>query len=41
MFSEVSNQKQFFKVGAESTGPIPSKQLLQVVQTAAETGAKV
>ncbi|XP_027183850.1 uncharacterized protein LOC113782139 [Coffea eugenioides] len=41
VFSEVSNQKQFFKVGAESTGPIPSKQLLQVVQTAAETGAKV
>ncbi|CDP11230.1 unnamed protein product [Coffea canephora] len=41
VFSEVSNQKQFFKVGAESTGPIPSKKLLQVVQTAAETGAKV
>ena len=41
VFSEVSNQKQFFKVGAESTGPIPSGQLRQVVQAAAETGTKV
>lgn len=41
VLSEVPNQQQFFKVGAESTGPIPSKQLMQVVQSAAETGAKV
>ncbi|KAK4491515.1 hypothetical protein RD792_002265 [Penstemon davidsonii] len=33
-------QTHFFTVGAESTGPIPSDQLLQVVQTAANTGAE-
>ncbi|KAL3523001.1 hypothetical protein ACH5RR_015835 [Cinchona calisaya] len=41
VLSEVPNQKQFFKIGAGSTGTIPSKQLLQVVLTAAETGAQV
>ncbi|CAI9090502.1 OLC1v1025284C1 [Oldenlandia corymbosa var. corymbosa] len=43
VLSEVNNpsRKQYSRVGAESTGPISSKQLLQVVQTAAETGAQV
>ncbi|GER33176.1 inositol monophosphatase family protein [Striga asiatica] len=39
--SEISNQKQYSKVGAKSTGPIPSDQLLGVIQTAAKTGAQV
>lgn len=39
--SEVPNRKQFQRVGAESTGSIPSKELLQVVETAAKTGAQV
>ncbi|CAA2934398.1 phosphatase IMPL1, chloroplastic [Olea europaea subsp. europaea] len=41
VLSEVPNQSPFSKVGAESTGPIPSEQLLQVAATAAETGAQV
>ncbi|CAK9187148.1 unnamed protein product [Ilex paraguariensis] len=36
----VLSERQFSRVGAESTGPIPSSQLLEVVETAAKTGAK-
>lgn len=39
--SESSNQKQFSKVGAESTGHIPSDQLIRVVEAAAKTGAEI
>ncbi|KDP23150.1 hypothetical protein JCGZ_00142 [Jatropha curcas] len=39
--SEFPNQKQYPKVGAQSTGPIPTSQLIQVVETAAKTGAEV
>lgn len=39
--SDISNQKMFPKVGAQVTGPIPPAQLLQVVETAAKTGAEV
>lgn len=38
---EIPSQKKYSKVAAESTGPIPSNQLLQVVETAAKTGAEV
>lgn len=39
---EVPNQeKKYTKVAAESTGPVPSNQLLLVVETAATTGAEV
>lgn len=39
---EIPNQKKnYSKVAAESTGPIPSNQLLLVVETAATTGAEV
>ncbi|PSS02621.1 Phosphatase [Actinidia chinensis var. chinensis] len=41
VLSEISSQKQYPKVAAESTGPIPSIQLLQVVEIAAKTGAEV
>lgn len=41
VLTEVSNQSNYPKVGAQSTGPIPSSQLLQVVETAAKTGAEV
>ncbi|XVF40048.1 hypothetical protein PTKIN_Ptkin01aG0081200 [Pterospermum kingtungense] len=41
LISEVSNQRQYSKVGAKSTGPIPPTQLIQVVETAAKTGAEV
>lgn len=41
VLSEVPNQNQYFKVGAESTGPVPSDQLLDVIETAAKTGAQV
>ena len=41
VLSEISNQKQYPKVAAESTGPIPSIQLLKVVEIAAKTGAEV
>lgn len=37
----LSEEKQYFKVGAESTGPIPADQLLDVIETAAKTGAQV
>ncbi|KAM3742178.1 hypothetical protein ACB098_07G051100 [Castanea mollissima] len=41
VLSEIPNQKQYPKIGAQSTGPIPPSQLLQVVETAAKTGAEV
>ncbi|KAL0442337.1 UNVERIFIED_CONTAM: Phosphatase IMPL1, chloroplastic [Sesamum latifolium] len=41
VLSETPNQRQYFKVGAESTGPIPYDQLLDVIETAAKTGAQV
>ncbi|XP_010276157.1 PREDICTED: phosphatase IMPL1, chloroplastic [Nelumbo nucifera] len=41
LLSEIPNEKRYSKVGAESTGPIPSKQLLEVVENAAKTGAEV
>lgn len=41
VLSESPNQKHYLKVGAESTGPIPSDQLLDVIETAATTGAQV
>lgn len=41
VISEVPNQKLYPKVGALSTGPIPPTQLIQVVETAAKTGAEV
>lgn len=41
VLSEIPNQKQFAKIGAGSTGSIPSDQLLQVVESAAKTGAEV
>ena len=41
LISEVSNQRQYPKVGAKSTGPIPPSQLIEVVETAAKIGAEV
>ncbi|EXC24757.1 Phosphatase IMPL1 [Morus notabilis] len=41
VISEIPNQRYYPKVGAHSTGPIPASQLLQVVETAAKTGAQV
>lgn len=41
VLSEIPDKKKFFKVGADSTGPIPSAELLQVVESAARTGASV
>ncbi|PON45573.1 Inositol monophosphatase [Parasponia andersonii] len=41
LISEVPNQKQYAKVAAHSTGPVPATQLIQVVETAAKTGAEV
>ncbi|XP_057812110.1 phosphatase IMPL1, chloroplastic [Salvia miltiorrhiza] len=41
VLSDVSEEKQYFKVGAESTGPIPSDRLLAVIEIAAKTGAQV
>ncbi|KAK9267907.1 hypothetical protein L1049_010344 [Liquidambar formosana] len=41
VLSEIPNQKQYPKMGAQSTGPIPPNQLIQVVETAAKTGAEV
>lgn len=35
------SEKQYPKIGAQSTGPIPANQLIQVVETAAKTGAQV
>ncbi|MCD9644974.1 Phosphatase impl1, chloroplastic, partial [Datura stramonium] len=39
--SEVGNKKEYSKIGADSTGSIPSSELLQVVEAAARTGAQV
>ncbi|XP_070051458.1 phosphatase IMPL1, chloroplastic isoform X3 [Nicotiana tomentosiformis] len=40
--SEVGNNKKVYsKIGADSTGSIPSNELLQVVEAAAKTGAQV
>ncbi|XP_065852489.1 phosphatase IMPL1, chloroplastic [Euphorbia lathyris] len=42
VLSEIPNQNQQYpKVAAQSTGPIPPTQLIQVVETAAKTGAQV
>ncbi|GLT55136.1 hypothetical protein SLA2020_282840 [Shorea laevis] len=41
VLSEIPNQKQYPKIGAQSTGPIPLSHLIQVVETAAKTGAEV
>lgn len=41
VLSEIPNQKQYVKVGAQSTGPIPASQLIEVVEKAAKTGAEV
>ncbi|XWS18693.1 hypothetical protein CRYUN_Cryun32bG0066800 [Craigia yunnanensis] len=41
LISEISNQRQYPKVGAKSTGPIHPTMLIEVVQTAAKTGAEV
>ncbi|CAN1150952.1 Phosphatase IMPL1, chloroplastic [Linum perenne] len=41
VISEVPYQSQYPKMGASSTGPIPLNQLIQVVETAAKTGAEV
>jgi myo-inositol-1(or 4)-monophosphatase len=41
VLSEIPNQKQYPKIGAQSTGPIPPSQLIQVVEIAAKTGAEV
>lgn len=41
VLSEISNQKPYPKMGAKSTGHIPPNQLIQVVETAAKTGAEV
>lgn len=32
---------QYARIGAESTGPIPAKELLGVVELAAKTGSEV
>lgn len=37
----VLSEIPYQKVGAKSTGPIPPSQLIQVVETAAKTGAEV
>ncbi|XP_060192135.1 phosphatase IMPL1, chloroplastic-like isoform X2 [Lycium barbarum] len=39
--SELGNKKVYSKIGADSTGSIPSSELLQVVEVAAKTGAQV
>ncbi|PRQ30008.1 putative inositol-phosphate phosphatase [Rosa chinensis] len=41
VLSEIPNQKQYVKVGAQSVGPIPASQLIEVVEKAAKTGAEV
>ncbi|GAB2298203.1 Phosphatase impl1, chloroplastic [Dionaea muscipula] len=37
----VLSQTQFCRIGAQSTGPIPADQLIEVVERAAKTGAEV
>ncbi|KAH0719230.1 phosphatase IMPL1, chloroplastic [Solanum tuberosum] len=39
--SEVGIKKEYSKIAADSTGSIPSSELLQVVEAAAKTGAQV
>ncbi|KAB5532320.1 hypothetical protein DKX38_018990 [Salix brachista] len=39
--SEIPNERKYPKVGAPSTGPISANHLIQVVETAAKTGAEV
>lgn len=39
--SEVPEKQQFFKIAADSTGPIPADQLIQAVESAAKAGAQV
>lgn len=41
VLSQVPNQNKYSKIGASSTGSIPSKHLLHVVETAAKTGSEV
>ncbi|KAG1331895.1 phosphatase IMPL1, chloroplastic [Cocos nucifera] len=41
IISEFPSKNRYSKVGAEPTGPIPAAELLQVVETAAKTGAEV
>ncbi|XP_060674071.1 phosphatase IMPL1, chloroplastic isoform X7 [Ziziphus jujuba] len=41
VLSEIPNQKQYPKMGAQSTGPIAPSRLIQVAETAASTGAQV
>lgn len=41
VISEFPNEKRYSKIGADSPGPIPAKQLLEAVEIAAKTGAEV
>ncbi|KAG7962695.1 hypothetical protein I3843_09G077600 [Carya illinoinensis] len=41
VLSEIPNHKQYPKIGAQSTGTIPTSQLVEVVESAAKTGAEV
>lgn len=41
VLSDIPSQKQYPKVAAQSTGPIPPSQLIQVVESAAKSGAEV
>nr|GMD03222.1 phosphatase IMPL1, chloroplastic [Ipomoea batatas] len=41
VMSEVESKKEYLRIGADSTGSIPSDQLLEIVQAAAKTGAEV
>ncbi|CAM8894956.1 unnamed protein product [Rhodiola kirilowii] len=40
-FALLSDQRQFPKIGATGAGEVPPQQLIQVVEAAAQTGAKV
>ncbi|KAI4306378.1 hypothetical protein L6164_029660 [Bauhinia variegata] len=41
LLSEITNQGKFPKMAAQSTGPITPSELIEVVKTAAQTGAEV
>ncbi|RWR85721.1 Inositol monophosphatase [Cinnamomum micranthum f. kanehirae] len=41
VLSEFPNEKRYPRIGADSTGPIPAKELLEAVENAAKTGAEV
>lgn len=41
VLSELPNERRYPKVAAESTGPVPAAELLQVVEAAAKAGAEV